>query len=101
MDLTNKKLKAYIVVSKDGENLIEKIKDDPFSYILNESNFNMHFDNDNVTFLSYAFYTDFEYAKDFAHWWTGNCGEVTLVKEIEITIGETKYDSEEDFPTIK
>jgi hypothetical protein len=39
MELLNKKVKAFIVVNKDGDNLIEKIKNDPFAYILNEGNF--------------------------------------------------------------
>jgi hypothetical protein len=34
MELLNKKVKAFIVVNKDGDNLIEKIKNDPFAYIL-------------------------------------------------------------------
>jgi len=97
MDLTNKKLKAYIVVNKDGDNLLEKIKKDPFAYILNETNFAMHFSEKDSSYLSYAFYTDFDTAEDFAHWWTGNCGEITQVREITITIGKVKYDSQKDF----
>ena len=96
MDLTNKKLKAYIVVDKDGNTLKDELKKDPFSYILNEGNFNMHFNDKTTSYLSYAFYTDYETAEDFAHWWTGNCGEITQVREIEITIGQIKYDSQKN-----
>jgi hypothetical protein len=46
MELLNKKVKAFIVVNKDGDNLIEKIKNDPFAYILNEGNFSMHFNEE-------------------------------------------------------
>jgi hypothetical protein len=46
MELLNKKVKAFIIVNKDGDNLIEKIKNDPFAYILNEGNFSMHFNEE-------------------------------------------------------
>ena len=95
MDLTNKKLKAYIVVNKDGDHLLKKLRNDPFAYILNEG-FDMPFDNKKSSYLAYAFYTDFDTAEDFAHWWTNNCGEITQVREIEISIGKVKYDSQED-----
>jgi len=96
MDLTNKKLKAYIVVDRDGNTLKDELKKDAFAYILNEGNFSMHFNEKTSSYLSYAFYTDYETAEDFAHWWTGNCGEITQVREIEITIGQIKYDSQKD-----
>jgi len=101
MELLNKKVKAFIVVNKDGDNLIEKIKNDPFAYILNEGNFQMHFNEETSSYLSHAFYTDFDQAKEFAYWWTGNCGEITQVREVEITFGKAIYDSETDFPTKK
>lgn len=94
MDLHNKKLKAFIVVNKDGDNLIEKIKNDPFAYILNEGNFEMHFNEETSSYLSYAFYTDLDQAKEFASWWTGNCGEFTQVREIEIKIESVVFDTE-------
>jgi hypothetical protein len=97
MELLNKKVKAFIVVNKDGDNLIEKIKNDPFAYILNEGNFSMHFNEENSSYLSYAFYTDYDTAEDFASWWTGNCGEFTQVREIEISFGKAIYDSEKDY----
>ena len=97
MDLDNKKLKAYIVVNKDGNWLKDEIKKDPFAYILNEGNFDMHFNEKTSSYLAYAFYTDYDTAEDFAHWWTGNCGEITQVREIEINIGQVKYDSQKDF----
>lgn len=93
MDFLHKKLKGYIVVDKEGTQLLDKLKNDPYSYILNEARFDMSFNNKTSSYLSHAFYIDYETAEDFAHWYTGNCGEITQVREIEITIGEVKFDS--------
>ena len=101
MDLNNKKVKAYIVVNKDGDHLLDKLKNDPFAYILNEGNFEMHFDNEKCSYKAYAFYTDYETAEDFAHWYTGNCGEITQVREIEITFRKPVFDTTEGWQALK
>ena len=101
MDFLNKKLKGYIVVDKDGIHLKDTLKNDPYSYILNEARFDLPFNNKTSSYLAHAFYLDYETAEDFAHWYTGNCGEITQVREIEITVGEVKFDSTEGWKALK
>jgi len=101
MDLTGQKLKAYIVVDKDGDHLLDKLKNDPYSYIINESRFDLPYDDKTDKFLVHTFYIDYESAEDFASWYTGNCGEITQVKEIEISIGQTVFDSTAGWQALK
>ena len=70
MITNNNKLKAYIVVSHRDFNL----KSNPFSYILNEARMDHHWDEKTTQYLSYTIYNDLDTARDFAEWWTGNCG---------------------------
>ena len=86
MDLSGKKLKAWIVVDKYGNNLADKLKKDPFSYILVEGNLDYNFDSKTSRYQTYPFYIDKTLADDFRDWWQGNCGEISETKEIEITI---------------
>ncbi len=93
MITNNDKLKAYIVVSDWDNNLKDSIKSNPFSYILNEARMDHHWDKKTTQYLSYTIYNDLDTARDFAEWWTGNCGIECQVKEIEINIKRTAFDT--------
>ena len=86
MDFSKLKLKAWIVVDKEGNNLKDEIKNDPFSRILVEGNLDYNFDTKTNRYQTYPFYIDKQLADDFRDWWQGNCGEIAETREIEITI---------------
>ena len=92
MDLKDKIIKGFIVVNKDGEWLKKHLRNIPSAYILNEFGKDHLFDEKECNYTSFLFYTKKDDAKDFADWWTGNCGEIAQVREIEVKFGNISYE---------
>jgi len=94
--LTDKKLKAYLVISDWDHGLADKIKDNPWSYVINEARMDHHWDEKTKQYLSYTLYNDLDTARDYAEWWTGNCGSIAEIKEVEISIKNTVFSTYEE-----
>ena len=92
----NDKLKAYIIVAVRDISLEDSLKSNPWSHVVTENIDEKHCDQKSKQYLAYTIYNDLDAARNFAEWWTGNCGIECQVKEVEINIKSTAFDNTDE-----